>query len=126
MKTKISVSSVLSVLAICLFLSFNAYGQDEKSAETQHALTTQQLMTIVEHNSELKSLLIESIENAKRINPDKLTNPAQSLEEYYTFLDWAAKAMPWSILPNVPYSKLYDQIDQSLDYFYFINDQPLP
>ena len=33
--------------------------------------------------------------------------------------------MPWSILPNLPYSSLYKQIDQSLDYFYFINDQPL-
>ena len=33
--------------------------------------------------------------------------------------------MPWSILPNSPYSSLYDQIDQSLDFFYFVNDQPL-
>jgi phosphatidylserine decarboxylase precursor len=126
MKTKISLSYVFSVLALCLFLSFNTYGQDDKSAQTQHALSTQQLITMVEHNSALKNMLIESIENAKRINPDKLTNPAQSLEEYYTFIDWAAKALPWSILQDVPYSKLYDQIDQSLDYFYFINDQPLP
>ena len=34
--------------------------------------------------------------------------------------------MPWSIVPNLPYSSLYDQIDQSLDYFYFVNDRPLP
>jgi len=35
--------------------------------------------------------------------------------------------MPWSILPNVgsEYPGLYDQIDQSLDYFYFITDQQL-
>jgi phosphatidylserine decarboxylase len=33
--------------------------------------------------------------------------------------------MPWSILPKTPYTSLYDKIDQSLDYFYFINDQPL-
>ncbi len=126
MKTKTSLSYVLSVLALCLFLSFNAFGQDGKATQTQHALTTQQLITMVEHNSALKNMLIESIEKAKRINPDKVTNPAQSLEEYYAFVDWAAKALPWSILQNLPYSKLYDQIDQSLDYFYFINDQPLP
>jgi phosphatidylserine decarboxylase len=83
-------------------------------------------MTMVEHSSEIKQLLTESIESARKINPDKATNPAQTLEEYYTFIDWAAKAMPWTILLNLPYSKLYDQIDQSLDYFYFINDQPLP
>jgi hypothetical protein len=81
---------------------------------------------MVEDHSDLKRMLIRSIERAKTINPDKATNPAQTLEEYYDFIDWAAKAMPWSILPNLPYSKLYDQIDQSLDYFYFINDQPLP
>ena len=113
-------------LPYVLFLSFNAFGQDDKSAQTQHALTTQQLITMVEHNSALKSMLIESIEKAKKINPDKVTNPAQTLEEYYAFIDWAAKALPWSILPDAPYAKLYDQIDQSLDYFYFINDQPLP
>jgi phosphatidylserine decarboxylase len=80
---------------------------------------------MVEHNAEIEKMLMSSIDMAKKMNPDKATNPAQTLEEYYIFVDWAAKAMPWSILPNLPYSKLYDQIDQSLDYFYFINDQPL-
>ncbi|MBU1231382.1 MAG: phosphatidylserine decarboxylase [Proteobacteria bacterium] len=126
MKTKNSLAWALSVLAICFLLSFNAFGQDDKSAQAEHSLTTQHLMTMVEHNPELKGMLIESIEKAKKINPDKATNPAQTLEEYYAFIDWAAKALPWSILPDAPYSTLYDQIDQSLDYFYFINDQPLP
>ena len=80
---------------------------------------------MVEHNAELKALLVKSIEKAKEINPDRQTNPAQSLEEYYDFIDWAAKAMPWSILQDSEHPKLYEQIDQSLDYFYFINDQPL-
>lgn len=126
MKMKKTLAWLLSVVTLCFLLSFNAFGQYDKSAQAQHSLTTQQLMTMVEHNSELKGMLIESIEKAKKINPDKVTNPAQTLEEYYAFIDWAAKALPWSILPDVPYSKLYDQIDQSLDYFYFINDQPLP
>jgi phosphatidylserine decarboxylase len=81
---------------------------------------------MVEHDSELKKMLIQSIEKAKKINPDRATNPAQTLEEYYVFIDWAAKAIPWSILKNPQYPSLYDEIDQSLDYFYFINDQPLP
>ncbi len=126
MKTKNSLAWALSVLAIFFLLSFNAFGQDDRSAQAEHSLTTQHLMTMVEHNSELKGMLIESIEKAKKINPDKATNPAQTLEEYYAFIDWAAKALPWSIIPDAPYSTLYDQIDQSLDYFYFINDQPLP
>lgn len=125
MKTKITLASLLSVVALCLLLSVNAPAQDYKPEQTQHAPTTQQLITMVEHNSEIKRMLINSIEKAKKINADRFTNPAQSLEEYYIFIDWAAKALPWSILPDLPYSKLYDQIDQSLDYFYFINDQPL-
>jgi phosphatidylserine decarboxylase precursor len=80
---------------------------------------------MVEHNSELEKMLIKSIKDAKRINPDRTMNPAQTLDEYYGFVDWAAKTMPWTILPDLPYPRLYEQIDQSLDYFYFINDQPL-
>ena len=126
MKMKMKkMSWLLSVYILCSFLSFNALAQDITSAQTKHEPITQQLMTMVEHNSEIKEMLIDSIAIAKRINPDRVTNPAQTLEEYYSFIDWAAKAMPWSILPSLPYSKLYDQIDQSLDYFYFINDQPL-
>jgi phosphatidylserine decarboxylase precursor len=126
MKTKITLAWLLSVVTLFLLLSVDAPAQDTKLAQAQHAPTTQQLITMVEHNAELKSMLIKSIAKAKVINPDKVTNPAQTLEEYYLFVDWAAKALPWSILPDSPYSKLYDQIDQSLDYFYFINDQPLP
>ena len=120
------LSWLLSVVLLCSFLSFSALAQDSKSAGKKHEAITEQLMTMVDHNAELKKMLIRSIERAKKINPDRATNPAHTLNEYYGFVDWAAKAMPWSILPNLPYSKLYDQIDQSLDYIYFISDQPLP
>ena len=86
---------------------------------------TLELISIVENNPNIKSMLIKSIEQAKVVNPDKNTNPAQTLDEYYDFVTWAETCMPWSILPNTPYPSLYDKIDQSLDYFYFINDQPL-
>jgi phosphatidylserine decarboxylase len=126
MKTRKTLACLLSIVIVFSFLSLNVLAQGTTSAQPRHEPITEQLITMVEHNSELKGMLSKSIEMAKKSNPDKLTNPAQTLEEYYTFIDWAAKAMPWSILRNLPYSKLYDQIDQSLDYFYFINDQPLP
>ena len=97
--------------------------QDNKPAQKKHEPITQQLITMVEHNLEIKKLLVKSIEKAKEINSDRATNPAQTLEEYYTFIDWAAKSMPLSIIPNISFPKLYEQIDQSLNYFYFINDQ---
>lgn len=125
MKTNRNLVRLLSLIALCLFLSLNACGGDTQAAQARHEPITEQLIAMVEHNADLKRMLVDSIEKAKTINPDRVTNPAQTLEEYYAFIDWAAKAMPWSILPTPTYSSLYDQIDQSLDYFYFINDQPL-
>lgn len=94
---------------------------------SEHELITQELISMVNHNEELKTLLEKSIAKAAVVNPDRSTNPVQSLEEYYDFIDWASKTLPWSILPGVEenFPLLYDQIDQSLDYFYFLNDQSL-
>ena len=97
MKLKNTLAWLLSVVTLCSFLSFSALAQDNKSAQTKHEPITEQLITMVEHNAETKKMLIRSIDMAKKINPDRTTNPAQTLEEYYIFMDWAAKAMPWSI-----------------------------
>lgn len=125
MKTKRFLSSLASILTLCTCLSLSAFAQVDNPTPIQHEQITQQLMTMMDHDAALKKMLVDSIESARKLNPDKVMNPAQSLEEYYAFIDWATKAMPWSILRNIPFSSLYDQIDQSLDYFYYINDQPL-
>lgn len=90
-----------------------------------HQPITRELITMVEHDYTLKQMLVRSIEQAKQINPDPVTNPAQTLDEYYLYIDWASLAMPWNISYDLPYTKLYEQIDQSLDYMYYLNDQPL-
>jgi len=125
MKTKKLLTGLLSMFTLCTCLCLSAFGLDNGPAQIRHEPITQQLITMMDHNAPLKQMLLDSIASAKKLNPDKVMNPAQTLEEYYTFIDWATKAMPWSILRNIPYSSLYDQIDQSLDYFYYINDQPL-
>jgi len=99
--------------------------RDDPNENPIYGAKTLELISIVENNPDIKSMLIKSIAQAKVVNPDKNTNPAQTLDEYYEFVTWAETCMPWSILPNTPYTSLYDKIDQSLDYFYFINDQPL-
>ena len=99
--------------------------RDDTTAKPNYGPKTLELITIVENNPDIKSMLIKSIAQAKVVNPDKNTNPAQTLDEYYEFVTWAETCMPWSILPTTPYTSLYDKIDQSLDYFYFANDQPL-
>jgi len=125
MKTKRGLAWLFVAFISCSLLCLSVLAEDNRPAQKKHEPITQQLITMVEYDAELKEMLVESIEKAKKINPDRVMNPAQTLEEYYDFVDWAAKAMPWSILPNLPFPRLYEQIDQSLDYFYFINDQPL-
>ena len=91
----------------------------------KHEKTTLDFIKLVENDKDLKKLVEKNIEIAKRNNPDKLTNPAQSLEELYDFLDWSVKCMPWECLKNLPYSSLYSKIDQAIGYFWYIFDQPL-
>ncbi len=94
----------------------------------QHAPMTERLIEMLDANHEIALMLEKSIALAAQANPDPVTNPAQTVERFLAYLDHAATALPWNIAPwaEDTYSSLYDQIDQSLCYFYFILDQPLP
>ena len=110
-----------------LYVELNAVSESAPMTivSKKHEPITQSLITIVNDNHSLKNLLIKSIEKARQTNPDKVSNPAQNLEKYYDFIDWAAKAMPWNVLKNIPRSTVYDKMDQGLTYFYYMIDQPL-
>jgi phosphatidylserine decarboxylase len=100
-------------------------GAPDKPA-TQHAPATLELMALADKDPQLKALLTESIELARQKNPDKNTNPAQTLDEFYDFIDWASTCEPWNILKDQQYPLLYEKLDQATDYFYFTIDQQLP
>lgn len=126
-------------LLLCIVLLFSFAGCGNNNTDTApettpevnesvapvHEPITEELIAILEANPTVKELLQKSIDAAKEINPNKETNPAQTLEEYFAYVDWAAKALPWNISQNVDSDSLYTKIDQSLNYFYFINDRPL-
>lgn len=117
----------LFIFSLFLLLSFSCVENTKQndSKKSDYGPKTKELINMVSENPEIKALLISSIEKASKVNPDKQTNPAQSLEEYYDFVSWTENVMPWQFL-EVDYAKsLYDRIDQSLCYFFFINDQPL-
>jgi phosphatidylserine decarboxylase len=92
-----------------------------------HEPDTEELISILEHDSKLKALVIKSIAKAKECNPDPVTNPVQSLEDFYKFMDWATKCMPWQMIyeGEKVFSLPFDQVAQGLIYFYFLLDQPL-
>lgn len=83
------------------------------------------LKRLVTADPEVKRLLVASIEKARLVNPDPNTNPAQTLEQYFDFVAWVEHALPASLLAAPANATLYQRIDQSLAYLYFVCDQPL-
>ena len=94
--------------------------------EANYGKATMELIALVENDPELKSMLQSSLEKAKKINPDRNTNPAQNLEEYYQLISWAETTMPWAIVKKEEYPEIFDHIFQGFCAFYFLIDQPLP
>lgn len=91
----------------------------------KHEKITLEFMSFLEKDENLRNLVEKSLKIAKKNNPDKTTNPAQSLEELYDFLDWSVKCMPWECLKNAKYDDLFTAMDQTTGYFWYIFDQPL-
>ena len=77
------------------------------------------------NNPDIRILVEKSIKQASIINPDRKTNPVQSLNELYGFLDYTVTCMPWNILPEERYGSFSTKCDQSILYVYWLLDQPL-
>lgn len=94
----------------------------------EHTPAARQLIQICESNAEVKALLSHAIAQAAAINPDRRYNPAQTLEEFYDYIDWNVTQLPWNVSAQAPGeygSSLYGRTDQGIGYFWFIVDQPL-
>ena len=120
MKRKLS-----ALLLGFLLVVFSLSAQAAASHHPPHSKPAVAMMRCLESDPELMALMEKSIAKAKAINPDRNTNPVQSIPELYAFLDWAATCMPWNVLKDASYPTLYGHIDQSVDYFWFLIDQPL-
>ena len=96
------------------------------TTKNNYGAKTKELIQIVQSNPKIKSLLLEAIKKAHEINPDTSTNPVQNLDDFYKFISWSETAMPWDLIRHTEHATLYNRIDQSLGYFFFITDIPLP
>ncbi len=121
-------SRVLSLFLVVCLLVFAAAGFAEPVPEVDlpRAEATLSMMNYLESDPELMAMMEKSIAAAAEINPDRATNPVQSVEELYDYIDWAVTCMPWNVLTDAEYPSLYGHIDQSVCYFWFLVDQPLP
>lgn len=96
-----------------------------ENAVRNYSSTTRQLIDMLSSDAVLKKALTESIAKAKELNPDRDTNPAQSLDEFIDFVEWSSTTLPRFILKLPTGRSLYDHMDQGVDYLYFLIDQPL-
>ena len=51
-----------------------------------HKTITQELITLLEERPEIEVIPKDSLEKAKSVNFDIVTNPAQDLKNYYTYI----------------------------------------
>ena len=94
--------------------------------EMIHQPITMQLIGLIENNPEVGDLLEASISRAKEINSNTTTNPVQSLDDYYNYIDAASRSLPnnmWEIAPEL---SMREQMLQGICYHYFLVGQPLP
>ena len=118
---RLSFYLLLSLMIIIMTVSCTTV-----KAEKERADITKDFIAIMDSDPELKALMEKSIEKGVAVNPDRKTNPVQSLDEFYDYLDWCAVCMPWEMIDvSETYPSIYDQIDQSLIYFYYYLDQRL-
>ena len=121
---------MFAAIMICGATVLTSCSKDDNPSQPEqpekvYSASTRELITLVNSNAQLKSLLEKAIAKGVEINPDRETNPAQTLSEYYDFIEWAAHAMPWSVVTQPEGTDIFTRIDQSLNYFFFINDIPL-
>lgn len=122
---------LLSTTLLCCTLFTACTNNDYPAVPTtpQHTEATEALVRICNENAEVKQLLEHAIAQAAEINPDRQYNPAQSLSEFYDFIDWNVRQLPWDVMihqaPSDYGRSLYGRTDQGIGYFWFIVDQPL-
>lgn len=129
MKKSLSLIARLLLLVGVLMVSCTDEDPVVPEPEREHTEATKALIRICNENAEVKALLEHAISQATSINPDRRYNPAQTLTEFYDFVDWNVRQLPWDVMihpaPNDYGRSLYGRTDQGIGYFWFIVDQPL-
>lgn len=90
----------------------------------KHEPSTIAFINLLEDNK-LKYLVEKSINLSYTQNNDPKTNPVKNLEDLYSFLDWSVKCLPWNVLKEYKGCSLYQDINQSINFFWFLFGQKL-
>ena len=122
-----------AILVICGATLLTSCSNDDTpitpEQERLHTEAVSELIRLMDGNPEVKALLEKSIAKAAAVNPDRQYNPAQTLTEFYDFVDWNVRQLPWDVMihqaPSEYGQSLYGRTDQGVGYFWFLVQQPL-
>ena len=92
---------------------------------TKRSETSLKLKKYLEDDKDLMAMMVKSIDLAHEINPDPKTNPISNVEELYNYIDWNVSVLPCDLISTDENPTIYNKIDQSVDYIWFLFDQPL-
>ena len=112
-------------LAIILCLAFSSAFCFSEALPVEEPMPSETFREMLDGNPEIELLMRASIARAAEINPDRETNPVQTLDEIYDFMDYTVTCMPWNIMPEERYDSFATKCDQSILYIYWLMDQPL-
>lgn len=113
------------LIAVTTSMLMSCSVKNNSKVEIARSETTTKLKKYLEADSELMAMMKKSIDKAHAINSDPNTNPVSNIEELYNFIDWNVTSLPFKVLSSENHPTIYDQIDQGVDYIWFLFDQPL-
>ena len=114
----------LVALATAFFII--AFATNAHADAPKEGPAVQALRQLVATNAEFKQLLVASIDRAHQVNPDPVTNPVQTLDQYFNLIAFTERAQPGRMVVPTAASTLYQRLDQGLSFLFFVSDQPLP
>jgi phosphatidylserine decarboxylase len=122
----LSTAITRSLFLTVLIFSACAGGQEQGApVETQEGEAAQALQEKLKNDPALEAMLAKSIAAAAALNPDTLSNPVQSVDQFLAYTERAETSMPWDLIQGDP-SRPSDNIFAAFVAFYFVLDRPLP
>ncbi|MCR4914326.1 MAG: hypothetical protein K6A96_01010 [Prevotella sp.] len=114
-------------MIICCSVTLTSCSNDDDVVEPsakEHTEAVKELIRLLDGDAQVKALLKKSIAKAAEVNPDRCYNPAQTLAEFYDFVDWNVRQLPWEVMlhqaPSDYGRSLYGRTDQGVGYFWFL------
>lgn len=114
-----------SLLCLLTLLACSS-GQDQSEPTgVLRGEAAQALQQRLEADPALQAMLAKSIARASELNPDTLSNPVQSVEQFLAYVERAETSLPWDLVQADPSTPAAD-IFAALVALYFVLGQPLP